>query len=361
MDSVHWPAVTSIARAAGAAITASKVAARRPVRWFFMKAPPWEGPGATPVPGRGPTSGRCCAPIQATAGAPSCSILRYGTVQGCHVVERRPPASTRLRPVRVALKNTGFRPRGACSHRAGVFLYRDTVTAVRRIPDAPSGPCLGGSYDERNAQLADSPARGLRRRGGGRRAAGALAAAHPRGARGRGPADAAQRPLRPPDRRYQRVGAHPGAHGLGKGGVRARHARGKQPCRRPFIAVNCAAIPETLIESELFGYKPARSPAHAARGPGRIVRLGGTLFLDEIGDMPLRCRAGLLRVLEEREVVPLGSESADRGGSARARRLPPQPARDDRSRHVSRRPLLSAERHYARVAGPARASATRSG
>jgi len=81
---------------------------------------------------------------------------------------------------------------------------------------------------------------------------------------------------------------------------------------RPFIAVNCAAIPETLIESELFGYKSGAFTGARREGlRGRIVQSsGGTLFLDEIGDMPLPLQSRLLRVLEEREVVPLGSESA---------------------------------------------------
>jgi sigma-54 dependent transcriptional regulator, acetoin dehydrogenase operon transcriptional activator AcoR len=81
---------------------------------------------------------------------------------------------------------------------------------------------------------------------------------------------------------------------------------------RPFIAVNCAAIPETLIESELFGYKSGAFTGARREGlRGRIVQSsGGTLFLDEIGDMPLALQSRLLRVLEEREVVPLGSEGA---------------------------------------------------
>jgi sigma-54 dependent transcriptional regulator, acetoin dehydrogenase operon transcriptional activator AcoR len=85
-----------------------------------------------------------------------------------------------------------------------------------------------------------------------------------------------------------------------------------QRAGRPFIAVNCAAIPETLIESELFGYKPGAFTGARREGlRGRIVQSsGGTLFLDEIGDMPHALQSRLLRVLEEREVVPLGSESA---------------------------------------------------
>jgi len=84
-------------------------------------------------------------------------------------------------------------------------------------------------------------------------------------------------------------------------------ARAKQP----FVAVNCAAIPETLIESELFGYSPGAFTGARREGMrGRIVQSsGGTLFLDEIGDMPLLLQTRLLRVLEEQEVVPLGCEA----------------------------------------------------
>ena len=84
--------------------------------------------------------------------------------------------------------------------------------------------------------------------------------------------------------------------------------------QRPFIAVNCAAIPETLIESELFGYKSGAFTGARKEGMrGKILQsAGGTLFLDEIGDMPLTLQTRLLRVLEEQEIVPLGSESAIR-------------------------------------------------
>ncbi len=79
---------------------------------------------------------------------------------------------------------------------------------------------------------------------------------------------------------------------------------------RPFVAVNCASIPESLIESELFGYKAGAFTGATREGRrGKILQAnGGTLFLDEIGDMPLMLQARLLRVLEEREVVPLGGE-----------------------------------------------------
>src|SRR3984957_20249824 len=80
---------------------------------------------------------------------------------------------------------------------------------------------------------------------------------------------------------------------------------------RPFVAVNCAAIPENLIESELFGYKSGAFTGARKEGmKGKILQSsGGTLFLDEIGDMPLALQTRLLRVLEEQQIVPLGSET----------------------------------------------------
>ncbi|AOF81001.1 bacterial regulatory, Fis family protein [Methyloversatilis sp. RAC08] len=79
-----------------------------------------------------------------------------------------------------------------------------------------------------------------------------------------------------------------------------------------FVAVNCAAIPDGLIESELFGYEDGAFTGARRKGyAGRIMQAdGGTLFLDEIGDMPLALQARLLRVLQERNVVPLGSGRA---------------------------------------------------
>lgn len=79
-----------------------------------------------------------------------------------------------------------------------------------------------------------------------------------------------------------------------------------------FVAVNCASIPESLIEAELFGYR-AGAFTGAQRGGrrGKVLQADkGTLFLDEIGDMPLDLQARLLRVLDERRVTPLGSEEA---------------------------------------------------
>jgi transcriptional regulator of acetoin/glycerol metabolism len=80
----------------------------------------------------------------------------------------------------------------------------------------------------------------------------------------------------------------------------------------PFVAVNCASIPETLIESELFGYEDGAFTGARKKGAvGKILQAnGGTLFLDEIGDMPYSLQARLLRVLQERVVTPLGSDKS---------------------------------------------------
>ncbi|MDP5278268.1 sigma-54 dependent transcriptional regulator [Sphingomonas sp. DG1-23] len=78
----------------------------------------------------------------------------------------------------------------------------------------------------------------------------------------------------------------------------------------PFLAINCGAFSESLIEGELFGYeKGAYTGAHTARPGWFEAANGGTLFLDEIGDLPLSLQVKLLRVLQEREVVRLGSRT----------------------------------------------------
>ena len=93
--------------------------------------------------------------------------------------------------------------------------------------------------------------------------------------------------------------------------ARALHASGPR-AGAPFIAINCGAIPESLIESELFGY--VAGAFTGARKEGSLGRLreahGGTLFLDEIGDMPLPMQTRLLRVLQERSVTPVGAGTA---------------------------------------------------
>jgi len=100
-----------------------------------------------------------------------------------------------------------------------------------------------------------------------------------------------------------------GETGSGKEYVsRALHQQSRWQAGK-FVAINCAAIPEALIESELFGYQPGAFTGASKQGYiGKIREAdGGVLFLDEIGDMPLALQTRLLRVLQEKEVAPLGS------------------------------------------------------
>lgn len=100
-----------------------------------------------------------------------------------------------------------------------------------------------------------------------------------------------------------------GESGVGKELFAKAVHQSSQLSQKPFIAVNCAALPEHLIESELFGYHPGAFTGARKEGSIGWIRQAneGTLFLDEIGDMPLALQTRLLRVLQERQVCPLGS------------------------------------------------------
>jgi two-component system nitrogen regulation response regulator NtrX len=132
------------------------------------------------------------------------------------------------------------------------------------------------------------------------------------------------------DKRYELIGSHPlmkklwkeiqaaaptnatilihGESGTGKELIaRAIHGRSLRS-KEPFVQVNCAAIPEELIESELFGHEKGAFTGATERKTGKFEQAdGGTIFLDEIGDMSLRTQSKVLRVLEEGEVQKVGS------------------------------------------------------
>ncbi|WP_374440618.1 sigma-54-dependent Fis family transcriptional regulator [Pseudomonas panipatensis] len=103
-----------------------------------------------------------------------------------------------------------------------------------------------------------------------------------------------------------------GETGSGKEAFAKAVHRAGERAGKAFVALNCAAIPESLIESELFGYRGGSFTGARKEGMrGKLLQAdGGTLFLDEIGDMPLSLQTRLLRVLEERQVLPLGDGEA---------------------------------------------------
>ena len=102
-----------------------------------------------------------------------------------------------------------------------------------------------------------------------------------------------------------------GETGTGKGRFAQAIHQASDRADKPFVVINCAAIPETLVESELFGYRAGAFTGASREGRrGKVLQAnGGTLFFDEIGDMPLALQTRLLRLLEEKEVVPLGAET----------------------------------------------------
>lgn len=123
------------------------------------------------------------------------------------------------------------------------------------------------------------------------------------------------RPMRQLKRLISRIAPSPssilivGESGTGKEVVaRAIHQLSDRK-NKPFIAINCAAIPEQLLESELFGYVKGAFTGASANGKTGLIQAAnhGTLFLDEIGDMPLTLQAKLLRAIEAREIQPIGA------------------------------------------------------
>jgi DNA-binding NtrC family response regulator len=102
-----------------------------------------------------------------------------------------------------------------------------------------------------------------------------------------------------------------GESGTGKELVAAEIHAGSRRAREPFIILNCAAVPETLLESEMFGYERGAFTGAAQKRPGQFrLADGGTLFMDEIGEMPPGIQAKLLRAIELGEFTPLGSSKS---------------------------------------------------
>ena len=139
-------------------------------------------------------------------------------------------------------------------------------------------------------------------------------------------------------------GAHPRRKRHGQGARRARDPRRRpRSPSGPFIQVNCAAIPEELIESELFGHEKGSFTGAVRKQIGKFVEAdGGTIFLDEVGDMSARAQAKVLRVLEAGEVEPVGAARVGPGRRARHRGDQPRPDRVDQGRASSARTSSSA-------------------
>jgi formate hydrogenlyase transcriptional activator len=136
-----------------------------------------------------------------------------------------------------------------------------------------------------------------------------------------------------------------GETGTGKELIaRAIHKRSRR-ATSPFIAVNCGAIPPSLIASELFGHEKGSFTGASQRRHGRFeVASGGTIFLDEVGDLPPDAQIALLRVLQEREFERVGHG------------YPPRPSQAGEQWQISQRPLLQIERCAHRCSAAARAN-----
>src|SRR5271155_5329867 len=136
-----------------------------------------------------------------------------------------------------------------------------------------------------------------------------------------------------------------GESGTGKELVaRALHDHSQRGSKL-FVEVNCAAIPEELIESELFGHRKGSFLGAGEDKVGKFQKAdGGTLFLDEVGDMSLKTQSKVLRVLEAQRVEPLGSNPAGNRGRSRDRRHKQETRGRDRPQRVSRRSFLPPQR-----------------
>jgi DNA-binding NtrC family response regulator len=137
-----------------------------------------------------------------------------------------------------------------------------------------------------------------------------------------------------------------GESGVGKDLI-ARAIHYQSPRRdKPFVKINCTAIPEPLMESELFGYEKGAFTGANVSKPGKFEQADtGTVFLDEIGDVPMAVQVKLLRILQERELERLGSNRDAPGGCARDRGHQRGSEEGARAGHVPRGSFLSPQRH----------------
>ena len=136
-----------------------------------------------------------------------------------------------------------------------------------------------------------------------------------------------------------------GESGVGKEKVAQAIHYGSNRAEKPFVKVNCAALPESLIESELFGYERGAFTGAVASRKGRFeLADGGTLFLDEIGDLPYLMQTKLLRVIQEREFERIGGTSTHLGGRPDHHRDEPGPGGAGAGGEIQGGPLLPPER-----------------
>ena len=146
-----------------------------------------------------------------------------------------------------------------------------------------------------------------------------------------------------------------GENGTGKELIaNALHYNSKR-AKGPFIKINCAALPKDLIESELFGYKKGAFTGAQNDKEGLLeMAEGGSLLLDEIGEMPPYLQTKLLRVLQEREYRPIGSDRDRARGLPADLRDQRRPRRRAARRQAARGPLLPHQYHHAARAAAAR-------